>query len=31
MAYHLVRYNIELVNLVKLSEMKDFDKLNMYI
>ena len=31
MAYHLVGYNIKLVNLVKLSEIKDFDKLDMYI
>ena len=31
MAYHLVGYNIEGVNLVKLSEIKDFDKLDMYI
>lgn len=31
MAYHLVGYNIELVNLVKLSEIKDFYKLDMYI
>ena len=32
MAYHLVGYNIKLVNLVKLSEIKDFDKLyNVYL
>ena len=30
-ASRLVGYNIEGINLVKLSEIKDFDKLDMYI